>query len=144
MMTDKLNKMEEAMKWMVKEMKALRSAGTKKELVESHKGKMINVNRIPAKTEYQYGLRLLDVIFSKQQLVGKLMFSSSRSSKPALDKKKIDLLCSLIDKRFGTDWDISVLTSKINQKCRDAENYVDSDPEEVDSDSEEVESDKEP
>jgi len=79
MMNEKISKMEETMKWMVKEMKALKSAcgsanvTPKEEVVESYNGKKINVNRIPAKNEYQYGLRLLDVLFSKQQLVGKLM-----------------------------------------------------------------------
>jgi len=136
MMTQKFGKMEEAMKWMVKEMKTLKSANTsvavKEELIESHSGKKINVNRIPAKDEYQYGLRLLDVLFSKEELVGCLMVKSKRSEKPGLDKRRIDLLCSLIDKRYGTKWDMSVLVGKINQKCRDAENYFSSSSSESD------------
>ena len=113
---------------MVKEIKSLKSSkfAGKEELIESHNGKKINVNRIPAKDSYQFGLRLLDVLFSKEQLVGKLMSKSKRSDKPPLDKNKIELLCTLIDKRFGTGWDYGVLQNKINQKCRDAENYIES------------------
>ena len=127
-MMQKLTKMEDAMKWMVKEMKSMKAANShvavKEELIESHNGKKINANRIPAKSEHQYGLRLLYVLFSKEQLVVKLMYQSKRSDKPGLDKKKVEFLCSLIDKCFGSDWDMSLLVSKVNQKCRDAENYV--------------------
>ena len=116
-MMQKLTKMEDAMKWMVKEMKSMKAANShvavKEELIESHNGKKINANRIPAKSEHQYGLRLLYVLFSKEQLVVKLMYQSKRSDKPGLDKKKVEFLCSL-----------EFLVSKVNQKCRDAENYV--------------------
>jgi len=72
----KVCKLEDGMKWMVKEiktMKAMKSDSTstvKEELIEAHSGKQINVTRIPAKDAYQYGLRLLDVLFSKEEMVG--------------------------------------------------------------------------
>ena len=81
----KINGMEGAIKCMVKEIKGLKSTKSK-ELVESYSGKKTNVNRIPAKDVYQYGLRLLDVLFSKE-MMGFLLVTSKRSQKPALDKK---------------------------------------------------------
>jgi len=100
----KVCKLEDGMKYLAKEVKAMKSSksAVKEELVESHSGKKINVNRIPAKDEYQYGLRLLDVLFSKEEMVDHLMLKSKRSDKPALDKTKVDIMLGLIDKRFGT------------------------------------------
>jgi len=53
----KLTKMEDAMKWMVKEMKSMKAANSHvaviEELIESQNGKKISANRILSKAEYQ-------------------------------------------------------------------------------------------
>ena len=82
MIYQKVCKLEEGMKWMAKEIKAIKAmksdntSTVKEELIEAHNGKQINVNRIPAKDAYQYGLRLLDVLFSKEEMVGCLTVKS--------------------------------------------------------------------
>ena len=80
------------------------------------------------------GLRLLDVLFSKDEMVGRLLVKSKRSEKPVLDKTRVDLMFSLIDKRFGTNWNTGILAGKCNQKCRDAQNYFDTSESEHDGD----------
>ena len=98
----------------------------KQEEVQAHNGKKVNVNRIPAKDEYIYGLRLMDVLFTKEEMANSLLLPSKRSDKFPLDKTHVNLMFDLTDKRFGRKWDMSKLTSKCNQKCRDAKNFLDS------------------
>lgn len=45
----------------------------KDEEIESHNGKKINVNRILAKDAYVYGLRLMDVLFTKEEMANSLL-----------------------------------------------------------------------
>ena len=96
----------------------------KEEEIECHNGKKINVNRIPAKDAYKFSLRLLDVLFTKEELHDHLLLPSKKSEKPPLDKCRVNLMFDLIDKRFGKKWDLSEVTKCCNQKCRDAINYL--------------------
>lgn len=79
----------------------------------------INLLRIPARDAYAYALNLLDSLFTKEELSSSLLFKSKKSEKPALDRERVEKLLSCIDKRYSDNWDLKVLTSKANQKCRD-------------------------
>lgn len=71
-----------------------------KEEILSFNGKPVNVNRIPASDEYKYGLRLMDVLFSKEEMARSLLFESKRKcDKPGLDKERVSVMLNLIDKR---------------------------------------------
>ena len=48
----------------------------------------ISVSRLPARDAYSHGLRLLDILFTKEELAGSLLFSSKKSNKPGLDNQK--------------------------------------------------------
>lgn len=79
----------------------------------------VNISRIPARDVYSFGLQLLEVIFTKKELAESLLFQSKKSSKPGLPVDKVQQYLASIDERFGKDWDLKILTSKVNQKCRD-------------------------
>ena len=81
----------------------------------------INILRIPSRDAYSYGLRLMDIIFSKEEMGKSLLFKSKKSQKPALDGEKVQQLLGLIDQKYGDkNWDIKTLTAQVNQKCRDS------------------------
>lgn len=80
----------------------------------------INVSLLPAKDAYAYALILLDVLFTKEELSRSLMFKTKKSSKPALDEKKIQRLINLVEKRYPGKIDLKTLKAKVNQKCRDS------------------------
>lgn len=83
----------------------------------------VNVAQLPASTPYAHGLLLLDILFTKEELGGSLMYQprTGRSKKNGLDKKRVAQLVSLMQKRYkSTEYDMKVLVSKINQKCRDS------------------------
>ena len=80
----------------------------------------INVMRLPARDAYAFGLQLLDILFTKEELGSSLLMKSKKSEKPGLDSARVQQLLSLIDLRFGDKWDIKTLTMKCNQKCRDS------------------------
>lgn len=68
-------------------------ATTVKEEVVSYNGKTVNVDRIPAKDAYVYGLRLMDVLFSKEEMASSLLLQSkSKSNKPPLDKDRVNTM----------------------------------------------------
>ena len=48
-----------------------------------------------------------------------LLFKSKKSDKPGLNQGRVEKMMRLIERRYGNDWDIKTLTSKVNQKCRD-------------------------
>ena len=77
------------------------------------------MSRIPARCAYAFGLRLLDVLFTKEELGSSLLFKTKKSEKPGLDSVKVEQLLRLVERRYGSDYDLKILTSKINQKCRD-------------------------
>ena len=80
----------------------------------------LTVARISARDPYAYALQAMDILFTKEELASSLLFSSKKSTKPELDKKRVETMLTHIDRRFGKDWDIKILTSKANQKCRDS------------------------
>lgn len=80
----------------------------------------IDVLRIPAKDEYTYGLRLMEVLFSKKEMSESLLFESKKSERKGLDQERVSQLFGLIDKRYGKNkLDIKQFQTKANQKCRD-------------------------
>ena len=106
-MAGKIDKLEQRVKEMMEMMKMLQddrehSSKTiiKEEEILSFNGKPVNVNRIPASDEYKYGLRLMDVLFSKEEMARSLLFESKRKcDKPGLDKERVSIMLNLIDKR---------------------------------------------
>ena len=52
----------------------------------------INLMRLPAATPYAFGLAVMDVLFTKEELSSSLLFSSKKSNKPALDPKRVEKL----------------------------------------------------
>ena len=75
-----------------------RNATAVKEEVVSYNGNIVDVKRIPAKTPYAYGLRLMDVLFSKEEMASSLLLES-KSNKPPLDKDRVNTMFDLIDKK---------------------------------------------
>ena len=53
----------------------------------------LDVNRIIAKNP----LRLMDVLFSKEEMASSLLFES-KSTKPPLDKDRVDTMLDLVEK----------------------------------------------
>lgn len=81
----------------------------------------VDISSLPARNAYSYALTVLDTLFSKDELGASLMFKSPKSTKPALDEKRVKQLLTLMQKRYKPhEYDIKVLISKINQKCRDS------------------------
>lgn len=90
-----------------------------KELTRDNEINGINVMTVPSRDAYSFGLHLMDMLFTKDELAGSLLFPSGKSNKPSLDSKKVQTMMGLIRKRYGDQWNIKLLTSKANQKCRD-------------------------
>ena len=80
----------------------------------------ISIMRLPSRDAYSFGLILLDIMFTKEELGSSLFFSSTKSSKPGLEKERVNSLLKYIEKRYPTNWNLKTLTGKINQKCRDS------------------------
>lgn len=103
-MAGKIDKLEQRIKDMMEMMnngEQSSKAIVKQEEILSFNGKPVNVDRIPAGNEYVYGLRLMDVLFSKEEMARSLLFESKRNcNKPALDKERVNLMLNLIDKRY--------------------------------------------
>ena len=76
--------------------------------------------RIPSRDAYSFGLQLLNILFTKEELSVSLFFKSKKSDKPGLENERVENMLKLIEKRFGSDWDIRTLTQKVNQTCRDS------------------------
>ena len=84
----------------------------------------VNVMRIPSRDAYSFGLQLLNILFTKEELAVSLLFKSKKSEKPALEQGRVEKMLKLIEKRFGNDWDLRTLSQKVNQKCRDSSKDV--------------------
>ena len=84
----------------------------------THNG--VNLLRIPTRDAYLYGLQLMDTLFTKEELLGSLLFKSKKSEKLELDSEQVAKLLSYIDKHYGDEWDIKTFRDKASQKCRDA------------------------
>ena len=80
----------------------------------------VNVMRIPSRDAYAFGLQLMDILFTKEELAGSLLFQSKKSEKPGLNRESVEKLLGFLDKRYGDQWELKTLTAKANQKCRDA------------------------
>lgn len=72
-----------------------------------------------------FGLLLLDMLFTKDELADSLLFQSPKSMKSALDTQRVQRLIGLVNKRYGDNWTIKLLTAKVNQKCRDTRVHLD-------------------
>ena len=82
----------------------------------------INVMLLPTKGPYKFGLMLLNMLFTKEELARSLIYKSPKSTKAGLDEARVAQLMTLISKRFkSTEYDMQDLLAKLNQKCRDAE-----------------------
>ena len=82
-----------------------------KEVTEVING--VDVSRIRTKDEYSYGLKLMDILFTKTELSESLLFESKKSEKKALDKDRVSLLFNIMDKRYGKhNWDINTFKFK--------------------------------
>ena len=79
----------------------------------------INVMTTPSRDAYSFALQLMDMLFTKDELAGSLLFQSSKSGKAALDAKRVQYLIGLVNKRYGDGWNMKMLVAKANQKCRD-------------------------
>jgi len=53
-----------------------------------------NLLNIPATTPYAFALTAVDILFSKEELSSSLLFTSKKSTKPALDESRVELLLS--------------------------------------------------
>ena len=51
----------------------------------------INVLEMNTRDCYQYGLDLMSMLFTREEMGKSLLYKSKRSSKPALDKTKVSL-----------------------------------------------------
>ena len=80
-----------------------------------------DVMRIHATGPYNFGFKLLDMLFSKE-LQKSLLYKSKRSDKEALDIEKVERLVYLVNQRYSNhdDWDEQTLIKKLHQKCRDS------------------------
>ena len=54
----------------------------------------INLLNLHASNEPAYGRTLLDALFSRNELKESLLFTSKKSDKPGLDRRKVELLLS--------------------------------------------------
>ena len=88
--------------------------------------KGVNVRRLHADCPYGYGLQLMDVLFTKEEMAGSLLLESKLSTKPGLDKEHVNKLFELIEDKFKDsksyrkNWNPKVFILKANQKCRDS------------------------
>lgn len=126
-MSMKLDKIEKMLEKLIKKKDKTIGGGSGTIKEESDEGSIVNgvdVTRIPAKDEYSYGLRLMDILFTKKEMSESLLFSSKKSNKPGLDKGRVSQLLNFIDKRYGKNWDVGTFQKKANQKCRDAKTDV--------------------
>ena len=80
-----------------------------------------NVLIMPSKNPYTFGLTLLDMFFSREELSMSLLFSSSKSDRASLDQAKVSRIIEIMNKRYQPgDWDMKTFVAKANQKCRDS------------------------
>ena len=73
----------------------------------------------------------MDMLFTKDELASSLMFKSKgKSTKPPLDKERVEKMFKLIEEKFKDDqtyqqqWDLKAFITKANQKCRDTSRHV--------------------
>lgn len=84
----------------------------------------LDIMRVCASTPYAFGLKVLDMLFSKNELRGSLLFGSKKSNKPGLDGDRVAKLLAFVENKWGStayDFDVKKFAIKVNQKCRDAQ-----------------------
>ena len=81
-----------------------------------------NVMRLPATGLYNFAFKLLDMMFTKEELSNSLLYKAKRSDRSALDSEKVERLIYLVNERYGArdGWDEKTFITKLNQKCRDS------------------------
>ena len=52
----------------------------------------VNILRLSARDVYAFGLQLIGILFTKEELSRSLLFKSTKSPKPGLDKERVDKL----------------------------------------------------
>lgn len=62
----------------------------------------VDVIRIPAKDEYSYGLRLMEVFFTKKEISESLLFQSKKSNRKAFDPERVSQLFDFVDRRINS------------------------------------------
>lgn len=50
----------------------------------------MNLLKIPAKDAYSYGRSLLDLLFSKEEQKGSVIFKTKKSEKPPLSPRRVE------------------------------------------------------
>ena len=50
----------------------------------------VNILRLSARDVYVFGLQLIDILFTKEEQSHSLLFSSKKSSKPGLERERVD------------------------------------------------------
>ena len=60
----------------------------------------INLLKVHATDEFAYGRLLLDTLFTRAELKDSLVFKSTKSEKPGLDKKRVELLLSKLSPKY--------------------------------------------
>lgn len=86
----------------------------------------IHIMHLPSRDAYSFGLQLLDIMFTKEELASSLLFKSKKSDKPGLDRARVERMLQYMERRYGKSWDIKTFTLKANQKCRDTRGRTDS------------------
>ena len=120
-LANRVEKLEKAINKLVEQRTSFKPSVKEEERVEEEEESILKaVRRSHARDAYSYGLQIMDVLFTKEELCKLLLFDSKKSIKPGLDKKKVEEMLGEIDRKFGDKWDIKIFTAKANQKCRDS------------------------
>ena len=75
--------------------------------------------RLPSRDSYSFGLQLLDILFTREELSTSLLFKSKKSERLGLDRERVEKMLKLIEKQYSAERDLRTLTQKVNQKCWD-------------------------
>lgn len=119
-METKIEELEKTLKQVYDVVRNKPMSTVKSENTEEIEVNGVNVLQISTRDAYSFGLQLLDMMFSKEELGSSLLFKSKRSPKPGLDKERVGKLLSYVDMRYKGTYDLKTFTAKVNQKCRDA------------------------
>ncbi|KAL5493681.1 hypothetical protein EMCRGX_G014891 [Ephydatia muelleri] len=94
--------------------KALDAGTLSEELLDQNR---VDVNLLPANNIYLFGLVLLDLYFTKEELSQSLIFPSTKSKKPMLDQEKVGTIIELMKQRFPDEkFDSKKFQEKANQR----------------------------
>ena len=122
-LAEKIGKMEKVLQHLIDLHGTSLNSSVTEESLDSSEGSTTletRMQRISATNVYVFALQLIDLLFSKEEMACSLLFKSKKSSKPGLNKQRVEQLLKLVEKRYGDKWNIKILTAKANQKCRDS------------------------